>query len=176
MNLAVTIEYLEVGAEKSRLVSVPPDRFFDADGVPEFHHEHECLDIDPARLCWTLLEVTGGDEPYRVRTQYFARGAGWMTHRTDADGSEEIIHVLRAPDGAEIILRTTRPASQEWMVISGGKIQAGEDSDLLHLRDHYHYDGIMPAHVPGSFATVSHPEHDLRGPWPAPPLPRRHPR
>lgn len=171
MSLAITMEYLEVGAETSNLVSVPPDRFFDSDGAPNFNHAHEYLDIAPARLCWTLLEVTGNDVPYRIRTQYFPHGAGWMTHRTDADGSEEIIHVVRVPEGTEsggtqLVLKTTKPMSGEWMVVGATRVRDDEHSDLLQLRDHYSADTLLPASVPGSFATVTHPKHSRRGPWP----------
>jgi len=74
----VAIEYLEIGA-------VSPDVYFDRSETPEFAYAHDFLRIDPLRLCWTLLEVSG-DEPYSIRTQYL-RLDGNGTLDPQAEGS-----------------------------------------------------------------------------------------
>ena len=160
---SVLIELLERGARESRLVAPAWHEYFDEHDVPHRPHAHEVLGLDPSTLVYTALEVVDGDESYVLRTQFFTPG-GWMTHRQDADGSEELIHYVIA-GAQEIIIKTTRPAGASWMVI-GASGHGPEHTDLLQLGALYRREGIRPAHVDGSFATVTRPHAGRRGPWP----------
>lgn len=163
----IHIEYLEVGSQESRLVEIPWDRFFDADGLAPVEREYELLKLDPARLVYTVLDVENGGESYRIRTQFFAAG-GWMTHRADADGSEELIHVVRVED-QEIIVKTNKPAGHTWMAIGATWYEHsnGPSADLLGLNKQYREPGLLPARAPGSFASIVDARAGRRGPWPA---------
>jgi hypothetical protein len=74
----IRIEYLEVGSQESRLVELPWDSFFDADGMPPIEREYELLKLDPARLVYTVLDVEDGGRGYRIRTQFFAAGGSGL--------------------------------------------------------------------------------------------------
>jgi len=162
----ISIEYLEVGASESVLVTIASEFYFDEHQEQSFDHAHQFLGLEPTRLCWTLLNVPG-ETGYRIRTQYLPDDGGWMTHRIDADGSEEIIHFVCLRAGGELVMKTTKPHGGQWMMIGCDYPARSAESDMLKLRSFYKGDSLMPADVPGSFATVLEPVQARKGPWPA---------
>lgn len=89
---------------------------YEAHGVPRHNHTWNYLSVSRSRLKWTLERRSGTTDDVTIRTQYMDGGRSWMTHRSDPDGYEEIIHSTQIGDGRCHILRTCRTAGGGWAV------------------------------------------------------------
>ncbi len=167
VSSSIQIRFARIGAQESESITLAPTDFFERrdpaldvhgfdlrDAVPRFDHAREYLDVDAAELRWTVLTVTGAADGYTIRTQFMQGGAGWMSHRIDADGAEELIHVARLDGGREHVIKTTKPTGGAWMVIGNAFPAGGVDADLVELGRYYGPLGIQPALDRRSFAWV----------------------
>ena len=115
---------------------LPPEEYFDplepgenyeADGVPRYNHTWQNLDVPLSCLKWTLERRSGTTDDTSIRTQYMDDGRSWMTHRSDPDGYEEIIHSTQIDDCRCHILRTCRTAGGGWVVHLNSVIEDQDD-------------------------------------------------
>jgi hypothetical protein len=127
--------------------SLTPEEYFDplelgesyeSDGVPKFNHTWRYLDVPPSQLKWTLERRSGtADDDTTFRTQYMDGGRCWMTHRSDPDGYEEMIHFTQIDDSRCHILRTCRTSGGGWAVILNSLIEDKDDGSQREERfDH----------------------------------------
>ncbi|HVK07602.1 MAG TPA: hypothetical protein VM597_02380 [Gemmataceae bacterium] len=144
MEILLIYQTWDEAAPVSKLLS--PEEYFDppgpgesyeAHGVPKHNHTWQYLDVPRKRLKWTLERRSGTTDNTAIRTQYMDGGRSWMTHRSDPDGYEEMIHSTRVGDGRCHILRTCRTAGGGWAVHLNSVIEDGDDGSQREERlDH----------------------------------------
>jgi hypothetical protein len=96
-----------------------PGQTYERGAVPRFHHAYQYTGHSADDLKWTVLEG-GPIEGFVIRTQLLDGRRSMMTHRTDANGYEEIIHSTAVGEGRLLIVRTVKQFGQAWSVISSG--------------------------------------------------------
>ena len=92
---------------------------YERGAIPRFHHAYQYTKHSADDLRWTVLE--GGPIAGSViRTQFLDGRRSMTTHRTDANGYEEIIHSTAVGEGRLLIVRTVKKPGQAWAVVSSG--------------------------------------------------------
>lgn len=120
----IRIRYQLRCEESDRHFDLHPEEYFDPlepgesyseHGVPRFDHAYQYTRHSPDELRWTVLE--GGPMAGSIlRTQFLDGRRSMMTHRSDADGYEEIIHSTEVGKGGLLIVRTVKMPRQSWSV------------------------------------------------------------
>jgi hypothetical protein len=122
---------------------LPPETYFDplgsgetyeAHGVPKYNHTWQYLSVPRSRLKWTLEKRLGTADDTTIRTQYMDGGRSWMTHRSDPDGYEEMIHSTQLGDDRCHILRTFKTAGGGWAVHLNSVIENEDDGSQREER------------------------------------------
>ncbi|VTR93119.1 Uncharacterized protein OS=Desulfosporosinus sp. OT GN=DOT_0185 PE=4 SV=1 [Gemmata massiliana] len=111
-----------------------PGESYEVDGVPKYNHTWQYLDVPPRRLKWTVERRSGTADDTTIRAQYMDGGQSWMTHRSDPDGYEEMIHSTQIGDGRCHILRTCRTTGGGWVVHLNTVIEGGDDGTQREKR------------------------------------------
>lgn len=92
-----------------------PGETYSGNGVERFTHAYQYTRHSPDELKWTVLE--GAPEPGSIiRTQFLDGRRSMMTHRSDANGYEEIIHSTELGGASILIIRTIKLSGQAWSV------------------------------------------------------------
>jgi hypothetical protein len=111
-----------------------PGETYEADGVPRYNHTWQYLDVPPSRLKWSLEGRAGTGDDAKIRTQYLDGGRSWMTHRSDPDGSEELIHFNQLSEDRCHIVRTLKTEQGGWAVHYNAVIEKAADGSERELR------------------------------------------
>lgn len=93
----------------------PGETYVDA-GYPRYNYTWENIDVPLDKLVWSGLRRTGVRDPTVFSTQYFNDGKVWITHRSDPNGYEELIHSIDFGT-RDMILRTFKQPGGRWVGI-----------------------------------------------------------
>jgi hypothetical protein len=93
-----------------------PGQTYERGAIPRFHHACQYTGHSADDLKWTVLEG-GPIKGSVVRTQFLDGRRSMMTHRTDANGYEEIIHSTAVGEGGLLIVRTVKGPGEAWSVV-----------------------------------------------------------
>jgi hypothetical protein len=96
-----------------------PGETYERGAIPRFHHAYQYTEHSTDDLKWTVLEG-GPIKGSVIRTQFLDGRRSMMTHRADADGSEEIIHTTAIGYEGLLIVRTAKWPGQSWAVTNSG--------------------------------------------------------
>lgn len=134
--MRIELQYLERASKTPKLLLLLPEQYFDdvepaavvgSDAIPRFDHAadylFEQLRLVPEQLKWTELRLHGTAGDGTVRTEFYQHGKSWMSHRSDPEGYEEIIHNTQITEKACHVIRTHKPPSGTCTVNYNGIIE-----------------------------------------------------
>jgi hypothetical protein len=125
MTIRIDIYYQTRDSESPVHVALTPETYFDAlepdqtyaaDGIPRFNFTWQYLDVKRDGLIWSIERRSGtnGDDT-TLSTQYFDSGKTSITHCSDPDGYEELIHAINLGDSSYLTARTFKQPGGRWV-------------------------------------------------------------
>jgi hypothetical protein len=95
-----------------------PDEELSVRCVPRLNDTYLYTPYSADDICWTIVEITDGEEFWKVRTQLLDGMRSLMHHTEESDGSEEIISSTELYPGCWHILRTLKAPGRSWALVT----------------------------------------------------------
>jgi hypothetical protein len=124
-DMVIIIRFLRRGESAPHTLELSPEEYFDPPdngevlvvrSVPKYQDAYRYTGYKEEDMCWTVLDVSDGSDFWRVRSQLLEGARSQMTHSSQPDGSEEIIHQTEICPGCWHTIRTLKLPSQSWAV------------------------------------------------------------
>jgi hypothetical protein len=140
----ILIRYLLRGESVPRVLELSPQEYFDPlnDGeilsvgsVPKHQDAFEYTGCRAHELYWTALEIREGETFWRVRTQFLDGLRSLMTHSSQSDGTEEVIHQTEIGPRCWHTIRTLREPGRAWAVVANN-LTVETPAQLADSRDY----------------------------------------